>query len=102
MLKVKLFCAVGMSTSMLVNKMREAAKEKGLETDISAHSISEFEEQTKDVDVILLGPQVSYLLDKFKEQANGKPIDVIPMMDYGMMNGKNVVEFALKLKEEIV
>ena len=31
---IRLFCAAGMSTSMLVNKMREAAKEKGKDDDI--------------------------------------------------------------------
>lgn len=99
MLKVKLFCAGGMSTSILVNRMKQASEEKGIESNISAHSISEFEDEIKDVDVILLAPQVKYLIDKFKEQANGKPLDIIPMMDYGMMNGKNVLELALKLKE---
>ena len=33
MLKIRLFCANGMSTSLLVKKMEEAAKEKGKEVD---------------------------------------------------------------------
>ena len=36
MIKIRLFCAAGMSTSLLVNKMKAAAKEKGLEADIEA------------------------------------------------------------------
>ncbi len=31
-----LVCSAGMSTSMLVNKMREAAKQQGIETTIDA------------------------------------------------------------------
>ncbi|HEX9024911.1 MAG TPA: PTS sugar transporter subunit IIB, partial [Clostridium sp.] len=27
----------------------------------------------------------------------GIPVDVIPMVDYGMMNGAKVLDFALKL-----
>ena len=30
----------------------------------------------------------------------GVPIDVIPMQDYGMCNGKGVLEFALSLIEK--
>ena len=33
-MKIRLFCAAGMSTSLLVNKMKEAAKEKGIDADI--------------------------------------------------------------------
>ena len=33
MLKIRLFCANGMSTSLLVKKMEDAAKEKGKEED---------------------------------------------------------------------
>ena len=37
MLKIKLFCAAGMSTSMLVKKMLEAADKKGLDVQIAAY-----------------------------------------------------------------
>ena len=50
-------------------------------------------------DVLLLGPQVKYALNDLKAacEEKGIPIDVIPMMDYGMMNGPKVLELALKL-----
>ena len=41
MLVIKLFCASGMSTSVLVNKMKDAAKEKGVEVEISAYPESQ-------------------------------------------------------------
>ena len=37
MKKIVLFCAGGMSTSLLVNKMREAAAKQGKEYDINAY-----------------------------------------------------------------
>lgn len=37
MVKIKLFCASGMSTSVLVGKMRDAAKVKGIECEINAY-----------------------------------------------------------------
>ena len=36
MVIIRLFCAAGMSTSLLVNKMKEAAKNKEIDVDIEA------------------------------------------------------------------
>ena len=50
-------------------------------------------------DVALLGPQVGYMKAQMqaKAQAAGVPCDVIPMTDYGMVNGKNVLALAKKM-----
>ncbi|MBO8435211.1 MAG: PTS sugar transporter subunit IIB [Tyzzerella sp.] len=99
MFKVRLFCAAGMSTSLMVNKMKVAAEEMGIEADILATSESKMDEETNGIDVALLGPQVRYKLAEAKKICEPKnvPVDVIPMADYGTMNGKKVLEFALKL-----
>jgi PTS system cellobiose-specific IIB component len=48
------------------------------------------------VDVVLLGPQVRFMEADFKKkmEPKGIPVGVIPMADYGMMNGAKVLEFA--------
>ena len=99
MLKIRLFCANGMSTSLLVKKMEEAANEKGKEVDIKAYPILDMERLIGEADVALLGPQVGYQLAKAKEicEARSVPVDVIPMADYGMCNGMSVLRFAFKL-----
>lgn len=97
MKKILLFCAAGMSTSLLVAKMQKAAKEEGFECMIEAYSLSELEEKGKEADVILLGPQVRYNLDKVKKAYPDKPVQVIDMGLYGMMKGKEVLEEAKKL-----
>lgn len=100
MKKIKLFCAVGMSTSLLVNKMREYASKSNIEVEINAYPIENLKEEIKDCNVVLLGPQVSYLLDDSKKIADehNVPIAVIPMIDYGMMNGEKVLKFAMDLE----
>ena len=97
--KIVLFCAAGMSTSLLVKKMEEAAKEKGKDADIAAYPFTDMERMIEGVDVALLGPQVGYQLARAKEicDPKGVPVDVIPMQDYGMCNGMNVLKFAYKL-----
>ena len=78
---IRLFCAAGMSTSLLVKKMEEAAKEKGKDADIAAYPFTEMERVIEGVDVALLGPQVGYQLGRAKEicEPKGVPVDVIPM-----------------------
>lgn len=99
MITIRLFCAAGMSTSLLVSKMKAAANEKGIEVDIEAFPESQMDKNLENVDVALLGPQVGYTLAKAKKicEPKGIPVDVIPMVDYGMMNGSKVLDFALKL-----
>ncbi|MFW2491100.1 PTS sugar transporter subunit IIB [Clostridium chromiireducens] len=99
MLTIRLFCAAGMSTSLLVSKMKEAAKSKGIEVDIEAFPESQMDKHLDNVDVALLGPQVGYTIAKARRvcEPKGIPVDIIPMVDYGMMNGAKVLDFALKL-----
>jgi len=103
MLKIRLFCAGGMSTSLLVTKMRAAAAEAGVEADIEAHGVGSIERRIDEsVDVVLLGPQIGYQKAQVKKvtDALGIPMEVIPMTDYGMVNGKNVFALAQKLAEQ--
>jgi PTS system cellobiose-specific IIB component len=99
MVKIGLFCAAGMSTSMLVEKMKAFAGERGVEAEIAAYPESEMEKYVDNIDVSLLGPQVKYLLNKGKAvcEPKGVAIDVINTVDYGMMNGAKVLEHAIKL-----
>ncbi|EMK6963121.1 PTS sugar transporter subunit IIB, partial [Vibrio cholerae] len=62
MKKILLCCSAGMSTSMLVKKMQQAAESKGIECKIDALSVNAFEEAIQEYDVCLLGPQVRFQL----------------------------------------
>ena len=94
-----LVCATGMSTSLLVNRMKEAAETKEIEFQIEAHPVGQIEKYGEAADVILLGPQVRYELKNVKAKYPNKPVEVINMQDYGMMNGNKVLDTALKLIE---
>lgn len=99
MKKIMLVCSAGMSTSLLVTKMKKAADDKGLAMDIFACSESEAKDHYNKVDIILLGPQVRFLLSKIQKSVEGLgiPVAVIESIDYGTMNGPVVLEKALKL-----
>lgn len=100
---IMLVCAAGMSTSLLVMKMQKAAEAKGIKADIFAKSVSEveFTLKEKEIDILLLGPQVKYMKKQFETDLAGKniPVGAIDMQHYGMMNGEKVLEYALQLIE---
>lgn len=95
---IMLACAAGMSTSLLVSSMQKAAEAAGKDYEIFATSTSDVDAKLKEKnpDVVLLGPQVAYMKGevKSKTDAAGVPMDVINMMDYGMMKGDNVLKTA--------
>ena len=91
MRKIILLCSAGMSTSMLVKKMQEAAAADNYACEIAAFPMSEAKERAADADIIFLGPQVRFSKDKEAEQCPGRPVEVIDMKLYGRMDGKGVI-----------
>ncbi|MCR2045344.1 PTS sugar transporter subunit IIB [Anaerosalibacter massiliensis] len=101
MKKIFLLCSAGMSTSLLVNKMKEAAKSQGYEYDIAATSLANLKDIKDEADVILLGPQVRFDKERVEEEVKNIPVDVVDMTAYGMMDGKKVLDQARKLLGEL-
>lgn len=97
--KIMLCCSAGMSTSLLVKKMQAEADKRHLDVSIKAFGAAEFDEQVRNYEVVLLGPQVKYMLSDFQERAKpfGVPVETIAMTDYGMQRGDKVLDFALSL-----
>ena len=79
--------------------MQKAAQNRGLDCEIVAYPEADMAVQVNDCDVALLGPQMGFVLNQAKELCGPKnvPVEVIPMLDYGMMNGEKVLDFALNL-----
>ncbi len=99
MKKILLVCAAGMSTSMLVNKMRQAAAQQEIAATIEAVGIDKLNEKLAEYDCVLLGPQIRFRLEESQAlaTAQGKRADVIAIKDYGTMNGAGVLAQALQL-----
>lgn len=90
MKKIVLLCAAGMSTSLLVKKMKDYAATVNYECSIEAFPVSPIAQEAKEADIILLGPQVKFQLNKVKEQVSCL-VEPIDMLAYGMMDGKKVM-----------
>ncbi len=101
--RIMLICAAGMSTSLLVTKMQKAAHELGEYVEIFALPLNAGKKEIANVDCVLLGPQVRYAkteIESIIEESGKKiPYAIIDMKDYGMMNGKKVLDEAIQLIE---
>jgi cellobiose PTS system EIIB component len=99
MYKILLACSSGMSTSLLVTKMQDHVKSIGEEAEIWAVGQDKAKQEMERADVVLIGPQMSFLKGEFQKDAqkHGIQVDVIDMMAYGMADGKKAYEQAVSL-----
>ena len=98
-MNIMLVCSAGMSTSLLVEKMKSVIEEENLAVNVFAVSQLEAMNYTGNIDVILLGPQVRYLKDKMMNlwPEQGTVVEVINSLAYGTLNGKAVLKQAFDL-----
>lgn len=92
MKNIVLLCSGGMSTSLLVNKVKEEASKEGYELTIEAYGMSEAPSVVPAADLVLLGPQVRFSKGDLEKKFPEKQIDVIDMRAYGMMDGASVLK----------
>lgn len=101
MYRIMLACAQGLSTSLLVTKMQQAAQAEGVEAKIWATSYLNIEEELGNFDVLLVGPQVRHALDDITAAVGGRAkVALIPPQNYGRCDGKAVLHQGMKLMEE--
>ena len=71
-MNILLCCSAGMSTSLLVTKMEKSAKEQGSRLPNMGSVFCRGGQEMDKADVILLGPQVRFLLSKLKQAGTAK------------------------------
>lgn len=99
-MRILLACNAGMSTSMVVAKMLDAAKAEGKDYKIWAVEQSEIQEEMGNFDVLLLGPQVRHILRRVTKQVGDQAVvDVIDGPAYGRCDGAAVLKQAEALYE---
>src|SRR5438270_6587729 len=99
MIRVLIVCSWGMSTSLLVDSMLEAAAEGNCELSIEALSAGEYVARVDECDVVLIAPQIRHLRKSIGKlaQSVGKPVGLIEPFYYATMNGAAVLEQVLVL-----
>jgi PTS system cellobiose-specific IIB component len=104
-LKVVILCASAMSSAFIVESMKEKAP--GMEIDLDAECFASLRYRYYDythTDFVLLAPQVKGQKNDveifIREKKLTVPVAVIPMRDYGLMRGDNVLKFVIDSLEE--
>lgn len=94
MRKIYLMCSGGMSTSLLMTKMRNAAAAEGYECDIQAFDMTAASKvRDNPPDILLLAPQARFLLKELEKEMPC-PVALLDMAAYGSMNGKRLLDAA--------
>lgn len=89
-MKIMLICAAGMSTSILMKKMEKWGVEKNRQLEVKAFGLSEYEENWKGYDIVLLGPQISYKVAEIKSNVSIQ-VSLIQSFDYAIGNVDNIM-----------
>ena len=101
MYRIMLACAQGLSTSLLVAKMQQAAQAQVVDAKIWATSYLNIEDELGNFDVLLVGPQVRHAMDDITAVVGDKAkVALIPPQNYGRCDGKAVLNQGIKLMEE--
>jgi PTS system cellobiose-specific IIB component len=96
-IKVLMFCAMGMSSSLLEGKTRDAAKAAGVPFDlrtITAAEIARWDFKTDYVDIVVIAPQVRFKKKSVTAAAapHGIIVQDIDPVIFGMADGDKLFE----------
>lgn len=92
MLNIVLACQYGASTGILCENIKHAALAANEEAVVNAYSFTSIGDYIDSADIILLGPQVRFQLNKLMKKYADKnvPFMVIDTQAYGMLDGEKV------------
>lgn len=103
MLRVVILCAMGMSSSVIVNAVRKAANAKNVEIDIHCQPSLNFkDEDFNNIDIVLLAPQIRGQAKDIKDYLKDYNVAIgeIDMLEYALAKGDAVLGNILKLAEK--
>lgn len=98
MKRVLIVCGAGASSGFMAGNIRKAAQSRNVDLEITARSDSMIEDYIEDVDLVLAGPHLDYMMDDLIELAKPYevPIKLIPREAYGKLDGNAVLDFILE------
>lgn len=97
-LRVLLVCGSGASSGFMAASMRKAAANQHLDIDITARSESEIENYIDDIDVLMVGPHLAYILDDVEDYTDGNDVKCILMKAdyYASLDGEKAIAHLLE------
>lgn len=100
-MRILLSCSGGFSSSLVVSKIKEAAKQQNITCKVWAVNAGDVEENINDADILLIAPQIQFMVEPFKElcKERGIPFHLISHEHYGRCDGESILKIATELIE---
>lgn len=98
-LNVLLVCGSGASSGFMAANIRKAASARGMDVSVVARSESEIESYIDEIDVLMAGPHLAYIMDEVDELAEANPdLKVILMRKdyYATLDGEAALDHMLE------
>jgi PTS system cellobiose-specific IIB component len=92
-LRILLVCGSGASSGFMAANIRKAAAARGIDAKVVARGESEIENYIEDIDVLMVGPHLAYILDEVDDYVGDAPVTVIQMRRdyYATLNGDHLL-----------
>jgi PTS system cellobiose-specific IIB component len=102
-IRVLLVCGSGASSGFIAANIRKAAAARGINAKITARGESEIENYIDDIDALMVGPHLSYILDEVDEYVGDAPVKVILMKPdyYSTLDGEKGLDHLLAELAEV-
>lgn len=100
-IRVLLVCGSGASSGFMAANMRKAATARGVDLKVQARSESEIENYIDDIDVLMVGPHLAYVLDEVDDYVGDADVTVILMRSdyYSTLDGEGAVDHLMEAVE---
>ncbi|MDQ0360076.1 PTS sugar transporter subunit IIB [Breznakia pachnodae] len=97
-LNVLLVCGSGASSGFMAANIRKAASARGVELSITARGESEIENYIDEINALMVGPHLAYILDEVEEFVGDAPVKVILMRAdyYSTLDGEKALDHLLE------
>ncbi len=94
MVRVLLVCGSGASSGFMAVNMRKALSKMSVDMTVKARSDSELENYIDEIDVVMIGPHLKYMVEEAEETVRGTNIKVILMKPdyYATLDGKKAID----------
>lgn len=96
-MKILLVCGSGASSGFMASNIRKAAENRGLKLNIRARGESEIENYIDEIDALMIGPHLAYILDEIDEYTHGTDVKVLLMKPdyYSTLDGEKALDHLL-------
>ena len=96
---VLLVCGSGASSGFMAANIRKAVKNRGLDIEVVARSDAEIENYVDDIEIIMVGPHMAFIMDELEEYKEDYDIKIALMKPeyYSHLDGEKALDHILSV-----